>query len=99
MVERYPDLAITVYGQQGQASAEVRIERVDGVVQATVVSVEEVPPPALNSPPVPPPPPVVVPPAAVVVQPQAWPDPAGSAARLAEMIRQDPSLLTGPDDR
>jgi hypothetical protein len=105
VVERYPDLAITVYGQQGQASAEVRIEREGGVVRATVVSVEG-PMPAEADPalgfgakgavlPAEIPPPLAPPP----TWPMAHEDPHNAAARLAEMIRQDPSLLASPDDR
>ncbi|GAA4681875.1 hypothetical protein Prum_053040 [Phytohabitans rumicis] len=116
VVERYPDLSITVYGQQGQASAEVRIEREGGVVRATVVSVEGPDPTDDDGPG----PGVVantvsvlgfgdagaVLPAEIpapLAAPRTWPmaheDPHGAAARLAEMIRQDPSLLATPDDR
>lgn len=95
VVERHPDLAVTVYGQQGRTSAEVRIGHQDGVVRVVVVAAEgpasslEVPG-SLDVPrPAPSPPP-------------AWPLSAdggpGAAARLAELIRQDPSLLAGPDD-
>lgn len=95
VVERHPDLAVTVYGQQGRTSAEVRIGHQDGLVRVVVVAAEgpasslEVPG-SLDVPrPAPSPPP-------------AWPLSAdggpGAAARLAELIRQDPSLLAGPDD-
>ncbi|MFC0530608.1 hypothetical protein [Phytohabitans kaempferiae] len=40
VVERHPDLNITLYGEQGEGSAEVRIGWEDGVVRAKIVSVE-----------------------------------------------------------
>jgi len=40
VVERYPDLNITLYGEQGEGSAEVRIGWEEGVVRAKIVSVE-----------------------------------------------------------
>jgi hypothetical protein len=40
VVERYPDLNITLYGEQGEGSAEVRISWEEGVVRAKIVSVE-----------------------------------------------------------
>jgi hypothetical protein len=197
VVERYPDLNITLYGEQGEGSAEVRIGWEDGVVRAKIISVEgpegasfgpsegplpvlpaEIPPmtdlprplpeatrprvdvyPAgrrAEQPPVPdvprlvdpgrlgdrrgrraapdagflpdpgglaPPPPAPPPPAT----PSAWTEPApsgeqlrpgdlpmrsaprawkaehednpGAAARLAAMIREDPSLLGGSEER
>jgi len=40
VVERYPDLNITLYGEQGEGSAEVRIGWEDGLVRAKIISVE-----------------------------------------------------------
>jgi hypothetical protein len=40
VVERHPDLNITLYGEQGEGSAEVRIGWEDGLVRAKIVSVE-----------------------------------------------------------
>lgn len=188
VVERYPDLNITLYGEQGEGSAEIRVGWEDGVVRAKIISVEgpegagfgpsdgpmpvlpaEIPPmtdlprplpdasrqrvdaypgarrpepapvpesPRLvdpgrlgdrrhrhaapgagflpdpgglppaepDRPPVPggwiaePPRPGDLPPR----QPRAWTaeheDNPGAAARLAAMIREDPSLLAGPDE-
>jgi hypothetical protein len=192
VVERHPDLNITLYGEQGEGSAEVRIGWEDGVVRAKVVSVEgpdgtsfgpsegplpvlpaEIPPMTelprqlperprshvdayptgrhTEPPPVPEAPPRLVDPgrlgdrrrrhaapetgflpdpgglapAQPATPPSAWADPApaderarpddlplrpkrwradhednpGAAARLAAMIREDPSLLTGRDER
>ncbi|WP_173158693.1 hypothetical protein [Phytohabitans suffuscus] len=182
VVERHPDLKITLYGEQGEGSAEVRIGWEDGVVRAKIVSVEgpegasfgpsdgpmpvlpaEIPPMAdlprpltvdayqttlrPEPPPMPEPPRLVdpgrlaerhrhraadtgflpdpgglapaPPPPASPPEPSAWSEPASglprpaprawkaepddnpdrAAARLAAMIREDPSLLANPDDR
>jgi hypothetical protein len=93
IVERHPELSVTVYGEEGEVSAEIRIARREGVVEATVVAAEG-PISATASVPGPPP---------ALPGPPAWPLPTdsnpGAAARLAELIRQDPSLLTGPEER
>ncbi|MGN9906462.1 hypothetical protein ACTMTJ_02815 [Phytohabitans sp. LJ34] len=164
VVERYPDLNITLYGEQGEGSAEVRIGWEEGVVRAKIVSVEgpegatfgpsdgpmpvlpaEIPPmtdlprplpeasrprvdvyPAARRPepaPVPEAPRLVDPgrlrspgflpdpggPAPAEPElpvrgaPRVWhadhEDNPGAAARLAAMIREDPSLLATPEER
>jgi hypothetical protein len=177
VVERHPDLNITLYGEQGEGSAEVRVGWEDGVVRAKIVSVEgpegesfgpadgpmpvlpaEIPPmtdlprplpdasrprvdafPGARRPepaPVPevprlvdpgrlggrrhrhaapaagflPDPGGLAPPAPdhevdlpVRGAPRAWKaehdDNPGAAARLAAMIREDPSLLSTPEER
>jgi hypothetical protein len=189
VVERHPDLNVTLYGEQGEGSAEVRIGWEDCVVRAKIVSVEgpeassfgpgdgpplpvlpaEIPPisdlprpltvdahqggrhsgpppvpemprlvdpgrladrrrhraaadtgflpdPGGLAPAAPPPPPPPPPPPASDLPPRPAP-PAGdlpmrsaprawkaehddnAAARLAAMIREDPSLLAGPEER
>jgi hypothetical protein len=178
VVERHPDLNVTLYGEQGEGSAEVRIGWEDGVVRAKIVSVEgpdgagfgpgdgpmpvlpaEIPPMTDLPRPLPEPsrprydayptahrpePPPVVPEVPRLVDPgrlgerrhrraapeagylpdpgglapaepppapdlpfagapRAWKseheDNPGAAARLAAMIREDPSLLAGPEER
>lgn len=93
IVERHPALSVTVYGEEGEVSAEIRIARREGVVEATVVAAEG-PLSATASVPVPRP---------ALPGPPAWPlstdGTPGPAARLAELIRQDPSLLAGPEER
>jgi hypothetical protein len=93
IVERHPALSVTVYGEEGEVSAEIRIARREGVVEATVVAAEG---PLSTTTPVPAPRPALP-------GPPAWPlstdGTPGAAARLAELIRQDPSLLAGPEER
>jgi hypothetical protein len=81
VVERHRDLSVTVYAQEGETAAEVRVAWANDEVQVTVLATDEGP-----------------------VQPTPTPWTAteasanGAAARLAAMIRQDPSLLAGHDE-
>jgi hypothetical protein len=96
IVERHPGLSVTVYGEEGEVSAEIRIARRDGVVEATVVAAEG---PVSATAPVPAQPPALPGPPAWPLATDGTPSAAGAAARLAELIRQDPSLLGGPEER
>ncbi|MFD0823115.1 hypothetical protein ACFQ0D_33420, partial [Micromonospora zhanjiangensis] len=93
VVGHHPQLAVTLWAEDGTTGAAVRVEWVDGVV--TVTPDEE--PVAMPSAGAPPPSyPMTVQPRAQT--PTAWTPPTeeganASAARLAEMIRRNPSLL------
>lgn len=94
VVEHHPRLAVTLWAEDGSTGAAVRVEWVDGVVTVTA---DEEPPAAMPSAGAPPSFPMAV------QAPPAWTPPteAGaneSAARLAELIRRDPSLLRAADD-
>jgi hypothetical protein len=95
VVEHHPPLAVTLWAEDGSTGAAVRVEWVDGVVTVTPDDEPAVAMPTAGAPP---------PSFPMAVQtPPAWAPPteAGandSAARLAELIRRDPSLLRAADD-
>jgi hypothetical protein len=95
VVAHHPRLAVTLWAEDGSTGAAVRVEWVDGVVTVTPDDEPAAAMPSAGAPP---------PSFPVAVQtPPAWAPPteAGaneSAARLAELIRRDPSLLRAADD-
>jgi hypothetical protein len=92
VVAKHPELAVTMWVSDGAENAALRVDWSDG--QAAVTPIGGIPAPAAGGPP------------SWPMSVKTVPAPSSatdgltgdSAARLAELIRHDPSLLGGPQD-
>jgi hypothetical protein len=102
VVAQHPGLTVRLTMEQGTANASVRVGWSEGRVTVTPTGAPVTPPPVPAAPPVPAPAPPVWP--LPVQTTPGWSTATGdssgdSAARLAELIRRDPSLLGGSEEQ